>query len=210
LKRLGAVLVMVLILGACSTASVDRTQARRVVGSESGVRVDAEIFGEVMRTGSPVAITYEITNGRSERIAVADIIPVTSWDPEELLVTVDIGSEVPGEVMLPRLVAIEPGETKVFSTSARIAFPMPMPPGQQPPAVALRLKVNFLGDVEPFRALVGITEKAVADRALADALFPLWIERNEALYTGTVTLRWSTSQDPAIAPIQRSPRTGRF
>jgi hypothetical protein len=201
---------MVLILGACSTASVDKTQARRVVGSESGVRIDAEIFGELMRSGSPVPITYEITNGRSERIAVADIIPVTSWDPEELLVTVDIGSEVPGEVLLPRLMVIEPGEKKVFTTSARIAFAIPPAAGQSPPAVSLRLKVNFLGDVEPFRALLGITEKAVADRALADALFPLWIERNETLYTGTVTMRWSTSRDPVVAPVPRSPRTGRF
>ena len=96
--------------------------------------------------------------------------------------------------MLPRLVVIEPGETKSFSTIARVKFVMPPrnidPQFGMAPA-GFRLKLNFLGDTEPFRVLIGIKEAAVADAKLADALFPLWLERNEVVYTNAIPMRWA-------------------
>ena len=124
MKRTQLLVFASLSLAACASSTVNMSEPRRVVGTESSVRVDAEIIDEV-RPGSPVAITYQITNQRGEAIAVADILPDTSWDDETSTVTVSIGSEVPGEIMLPRLIRIGPGETKSFSTAARVTRMIP-------------------------------------------------------------------------------------
>ena len=111
-----------------------------------------------------MAITYEITNQRETAIAVADIIPETTWDGETRTLTVSIGSEVPGELMLPRLIRIGPGEKKSFSTVARPGRIIPS--ASADPAARnttlLRLKVNFLGgDMTPFAELLTMEAKGV-------------------------------------------------
>src|SRR5829696_2754464 len=86
------------ILAACSsTAPVDLTEPRRVVGTENDVRIDAEVFGETLSPNVNIPIKYDITNNRSTAILVADLNLLASYDPETLTVTVDIGSEIPGE-----------------------------------------------------------------------------------------------------------------
>ena len=165
-------------------------EPRRVVGTESAVRVDAQITDE-LRPGSPVGITYQITNQRGAAIAVADIVPETTWDSETGTVTVNIGSEVPGQVSLPRLIRIAPGETKQFSTSASVARAMPVRSADPRviPRTLLRLKVNFLGDTTPFSELLDIPEKMVVDQKRADELFDVWLERNEVVYTNAVPVK---------------------
>jgi len=166
-------------------------EPRRIVGTENAVRVDAQVRGDQIRPGSKVQVTYEITNMRSTAIAIAELVPATSYDQETNTFTVDVGSEVPGNELLPRLIEIAPGETQTFRLVANIQ-PI-MPPrslATELPPAGFRLKVNFLGDTKPFRALIGIPERAVADSALADALFPLWLERNEIVYTNSVPMRW--------------------
>lgn len=187
-------------------------EPRRVVGTQNSVRFDAELVGDEVRSGGHVPITYAITNQRSESIAVADLIPETSYDPETQTITVGIGSEVPGMLLLPRLLVIAPGEKKTFTTSARMALALPRRLDAKPtsPVLQLRLKLNFLGDTSgDFQTLIGISERSIADPKLADALFPLWLERNEVVYTNTVPMRWKTLQDPADAsrpaPVRRKP-----
>jgi hypothetical protein len=201
----------ILAFAACSTAKVDMSEPRRVVGTESAVRIDAEIRAEEIRPGTPVPFTYEITNERPEPIAVAEVVPVTTYDAETRTITVNIGSEVPGEQLLPRLIRIAPGEKKAFTGSARMAFTMQSTsadPRHNAPA-ALRLKVNFLGDTKPFAELVGIPEKAVADAKRADELFPMWVEQNEVVYTNAIPMRWVSAFEQTIAPQPTPVRRGR-
>lgn len=189
-------------------------EPRRLVGTENAVRVDAEIRDE-LRSGAPVAIAYQITNRRGSAIAVADILPETTFDAETRTVTVSIGSEVPGEVMLPRLIRIGPGETKSFSTAARIAPAVSRTADSgAPDSTLLRLKVNFLSDVEPFRELLDIPEKAVADARRAEQLFAVWLEKNEVVFTNAVPVRVTGRKppvpaDPGPASAARSVRRGR-
>jgi hypothetical protein len=205
----GVFLLGVLGLGGCASTTVDMAEPRRIVGTENSVRIDAQVSADQVSPGSHIPITYEITNQRDKAIAVAELIPQTTYDPDSRMFTVSIGSEVPGNTMLPRLVTIGPGEKKSFSALARVIYVLP--PRNVDPQVALapaglRIKVNFLGDTEPFRELIGIKEVAVSDPKLADALFPLWLERNEVVYTNAIPMRWSSRSGEIIgAPERRGP-----
>jgi hypothetical protein len=192
---------LVLLLAGCTTGAVDMNEPRRIVGTEESVRVDAQVTGDEVRPGSKVPVAYEVTNMRQTAIAIAEVVPVTSYDQETNTFTVDIGSEVPGNELLPRLVEIGPGQTQTFRIIANIQPLMPPRSLATPlPPAELRLKVNFLGDTKPFRMLIGIPERAVADHTLADQLFPLWLERNEIVYTNSVPMKWGERRaDPVTA-----------
>jgi hypothetical protein len=178
--------VMVLLMAACNSmtppaplskpGAIDMKEPRRMVGTENNVRVDAEIYGEEMIQGSSISIKYEITNQRATPILIADLIAQSNYDPDTRTVTVDIGSEIPGEELLPRLIAIPSGERRSFTAGAQINVRMPNSPWILKPH-ALQLRVNFLGDAAPFAMLVDIPERAVRDKKLAGELFPKWVER---------------------------------
>lgn len=204
----GVFLTGVLTLAGCASTTVNMAESRRIVGTENAVRVDAQVSADHVSPGSHVPITYEITNQRATAIAVAELVPETTYDPDSHMFTVSIGSEVPGNTMLPRLVTIDPGEKKSFSALARVIYVLP--PRNVNPQVAsappgFRLKVNFLGDTEPFRELIGIKEVAVSDAKLADELFPLWLERNEVVYTNAIPMRWGSRSSEFGAPERRGP-----
>lgn len=188
MKAFASLLVLAsLSLAGCASSAVNMSEPRRVVGTESSVRLDAQISDEV-RPGAPLAIQYEITNDRPHAIAVADILPETSWDGETRMVTISIGSEVPGTTMLPRLIRIGPGEKRQFTTTASLARVVPSRSAdpRATNSTLLRVRLNFLADTEPFAELIGIPEKAVANARRADELFAAWLEQNEVVYTNAV------------------------
>lgn len=182
-------------------------EPRRIVGTENAVRIDAQVTGDVVAPGAQIPVTYEITNQRSTAIAVADLIPQTTYDAETHTFTVQLGAEVPGNETLPRLVEIAPGEKKSFSVVARLSGIFPsrgVDPREAARPAEFRLKVNFLGDTQPFRQLIGIRENAIADAKLADELFPLWLERNEAVYTNTIPMKWvGNGARRGTSPVER-------
>lgn len=186
-----------LLAAACATAPVDLKEERRVVGTENGVRLDGLIRGDALTLMNSIPFSYDVTNERPLPIAVADIMPASTYDSESRIVTVSIGSEVPGHNLLPRLISIAPGEKKTFSGTihVRVLPEVSGDPFARPTPRTLQLKLNFLGDVQPFAQLVGIPQRAVSDPRLADSLFPLWLERNEVVLTGTVTMRWKAPVD---------------
>jgi hypothetical protein len=203
MKRVACALAF-LLAAACSTTSapvpaatpgsINMKEPRRMVGTENNVRVDAELYGEELVQGSSIAIKYEITNQRSSPILIADLIAQTNYDPDTRVVTVDIGSEIPGEEFLPRLISIPSGERRSFNTGAHINIRTPVNSPWVPRPSALQLRVNFLGDAAPFIKLVDIPEKAVHDPKLAAELFPKWVERNETVTTNSLPMRWQSAR----------------
>ncbi len=211
MKR-SAVLFLLLAIGCTSTKPVDMKESRRVVGTENGVRVDAEVFGDRLTPNMSLALKYDVTNQRGTSILIADILPQASYDSETHMVTVDIGTEIPGEQFLPRLIPIQSGEKKSFATGVRVVIVTNPTSPWQPRPNALRLKINFLGDTQPFEKLISIPERAVHDPQLADQLFAKWVERNETVTTNSLPMRWSagSAEDatPAAGPQRRGRRGG--
>lgn len=195
--------------GACATASktpVNQNEPRRVVGTDNDVRVDAEVVGDQLGSAVALPLKYDITNSRQATIAIADLVPETTYDEETQTVTISIGSEVPGASLLPHLISIKPGEKKSFSAVARVNI---MLPGGTPLARtprALRLKVNFLDDTAQFEKLIAMPEKSVYDPKLADELFPKWLERNETVYTNSLPMRWALPPPEEQSPASRRGR----
>jgi len=202
-----AALVFFLFLVACtSTKPVDMKEARRVVGTESDVRVDAEVYGDRLGPNITLPVKYDVTNHRKTTILIADLLPESNYDPETHMVTISIGSEIPGEQFLPRLIPIRPGERRSFSTAAHVVIVANPGSPWVPRPNALRLKVNFLSDPMPFEKLIAIPEKALHDPVLAAQLFPKWVEGNETVFTNTLPMRWNTVPDeptPATTPSRR-------
>ncbi len=201
--------ILILIFAACSTTQpVNMSEPRRVVGTDSDVRIDAEVYGDTLSPNINIPIKYDITNNRSTAILVADLLLNTTYDPDTLTVTVDIGSEIPGEQFLPRLISIPSGGKKSFSAAAHVAILLnPNATPFAPRPSALRLRVNFLGESGPFTKLIDIPEKAVHDPALASAIFTTWVEQNETVVTNTLPMRWrgtpAVDESPSVPARRR-------
>jgi len=212
-KRASIVLLL-FVAAACSTTKpVNMSEPRRVVGTENDVRIDAEVYGDTLTPNVNIPIKYDISNNRATSILIADLLLNATYDPDTLTVTVDIGSEIPGEQFLPRLIAIPSGGKKSFSAAAHVAImqnPSATPFAPRPNA--LRLRVNFLGDPKPFTKLIDIPEKAVRDPELAAAIFPKWVEQNETVVTNTLPMRWRGTAmiDNTVTPPGRRGRGSSF
>jgi hypothetical protein len=184
-------------------------EGRELVGTENDVRVDAEVLVDRVVVGSPITIRYSLTNGRPNPIAVADIVAVTTYDSDSRMLTVNVGSEVPGQQMLPRLIQLDSGQKRDFTIGASTNFPSGNGGGVVGPPRELRLKVNFLGNVQPFSMLVNMPEKALVDPKLADELFPKWIEGTESVITNSLPVHWAPrGDDPSAADAPRGRRRG--
>jgi hypothetical protein len=204
--------VLSLLVAACATApKVDMKEPRRLVATDNDVRLDAQVKVEMLGPSTDVPIDYVVTNNRQTAIAIAELLPNATYDADTQTVTVDLGSEVPGQEFLPRLIVIKPGEHRAFSSGARVIVPITELVNQNPfhryPS-GLRIRLNFLGDVQPFTKLVGISERAVRDPQLANELFPKWVDLNESVITSVLPMRWigtpaSNDGDVPIAPVRR-------
>jgi len=181
---------------------------RSIIGSENGVRVEARVRGETFKEASNINVSYEVINDRSTPVAIADIAAISSYDPEMRTVTLEVGSEVPGQQLLPRLVVIPPGGRKSFSAAAHMGVVHPTDAAFSRPPNALRVKVNFLGDTAPFEKLIDMQEKALHDPQLANELFPQWVERNEIVITNTLPMHWTAGRDGQPGAEWAPPRPG--
>jgi hypothetical protein len=183
-------------------------EERSIIGSENGVRVEARVRGETFKEASNINVSYDVINDRSTPVAIADIAAISSYDPEIRTVTLEIGSEVPGQQLLPRLVVIPAGGRKSFSAAAHMGVVHPTDAAFSRPPNALRVKVNFLGDTTPFEKLIDMQEKALRDPQLANELFPQWVERNEIVITNALPMHWTAGRDGQPGAEWAPPRPG--
>ncbi|HVT45063.1 MAG TPA: hypothetical protein VMT00_11775 [Thermoanaerobaculia bacterium] len=183
------IFVLAISAAACSsTGEIDRKELRRVVGTHSQVRLDAEFAAEQIHPSSVVRIKYEVENRREHAIAIADLHPIADYDHDSRTITISFGSEIPGAETV-KLIRIDPNEKRTFSRGARLnVFQRGASPLLARPRY-VRVKLNFLTDVAPI-------EEILASPAAADQLFPRWIESNEALFTNTIPIHWSRGQSP--------------
>ena len=192
MKRTGLLLLLV-VSAACATTSQpinESKEPRRAVGTENGVRIDVEVYSESLMPNSSIPIKYDITNHRNVTILVADLIPQGTYDSDSLTVTVNLGTEIPGENFLPRLIAIRPEERKSFSTSAHVAIVANPGTPWTPRPNGVRIRLNFLDDTATFSKLIEIPEKAIYDPKMASDLFQKWVENNETVITNILPMRW--------------------
>ncbi|MBI2215606.1 MAG: hypothetical protein HYU52_18315 [Acidobacteria bacterium] len=196
-------LLTVLLLASCASRGVDMEEPNRVLGKEDDVRVDAQFFAQGYSQGSNVSIVYEIENLRTAPIAFASMTPEIAYEGETGVFTVTVGSEVPGNELVPRLIEIKPGERVKLTAGGRLIVPVARDLLVMAPR-EIRLKLVYLKQVEPFRELIGIPEVAVRDPALADKLFPSWIEHSATVITNTSPIRWGARKPDDGAADRRN------
>lgn len=188
-------LVLIFLTGCASQRGVDFDESARLMGRESDVRIDAQISTIEVGIGSNLSLTYEIENLRENSIAIADIVPEVTYDNETGVVTILLGSEVPGNEFLPRLELIRSGERKTFQRGANLNVGSTARTHPR----SIRVRLSYLKNVEPFESLVGISEKAVYDPDLANELFLPWVENVQFVITNEVPLNWT--RRPTNSPV---------
>lgn len=180
IKRSAWILVA-LVCGQLQAAKVDMKDERRAVATDEGVRIDAELTNDFVQPHFPVGVTYQIENTTARLIGVAEKVCDATYDKESRTLTVSIGSEIPKDGLMPRVVVVKPGEKRTFK--AGVSFSGPAVPR------FVQIRVNILRDAAAFASLV---ERQLLD----DKLFDHWIESNQAIDLNVLPVRYR----PAMVP----------
>lgn len=193
----GSVVALLIAAGCASSSPATKPddkipvkEARVLVGQDHQIRLTARLATDRFAPNSLVAIRFDVENRRDEPIAVADIASESTYDSESRVITVNVGSEVPGNELLPRLVKIASGATATFRTTARVRGSFAGEEGQIVRPGSIRVNLHFLTGLEPFSRLIDIPEKSIHDPALAESLFTLWIDHSQAVATNDLPIRW--------------------
>jgi hypothetical protein len=183
-------LLTVVMASTALAATVDMNEAHRAVGRENNVRIDAQLLSEVVHSGMPIAITYQVQNLTDHAVAIAEKSSAASYDAETQTITVAIGSEIPPDGAMPRMATIAPGEKKTFQVSTSIHSTMARIGRLGPRFV--QIKVNVLRNILPFRELIERQQRSPASGALPlnDQLFEQWLDGNDTIYLNTLPIRY--------------------
>ena len=184
--------VLSILTQAVDAASVDMNDPRRALGREDDVRIDAQVAQDTVFPGSPINVTYQVHNLTTSPIAIANRTADLSYDADTGTITLSLGAEVPANGVMPQLSVIGPGEKKTFTGGA--TFNVAVAAGRSPysnvPRV-VRVKVNVLRNVEPFRELIRPHAPGLAPVMLSDAQFDAWLESNDAIFLNDVPVRFT-------------------
>ncbi len=164
-------------------AKINMKDSRRAVGTDDGIRIDAELINESIDPHAPIGVMYRIENSTTHPIAVAEKSCEATYDHDSQTVTVSVGSEIPQGGVMPRIVVIKPGEKKTLSAGASL---------RQPGAPRfVQILVNVLRNADAFLTL---HEKQKLD----DAQFDHWIETNDAIELNAIPVTYSTRPTAAM------------
>jgi hypothetical protein len=187
-------LLITLIATAGNAAKVNMNDPRRAVGAEDDVRVDAQLTNEVVSTGAPLGVTFQIYNLSPRTVAVADKVCEASYDGESRTITLSVGSEVPKGGELPRLVTIPPGEKRTFTTGANVNLRPTLAKQRMTTPAFVQIKVNVLRDVTPFAALMERASRASTTTVLSDAEFDEWLSANASIELNVIPVRYHVAE----------------
>lgn len=195
-----------LVAASASAERIDMKDPRRVVGRENDVRVDAQLVGEFVSAHSTIGVIYQIQNFSTQAIAFADRVCDSSYDSESRTITISIGSEVPANGEMPRLVTILPGEKKTFSTGAMPRMNESRTPFSGVPRF-VQIRVNVLRDLGPFLPLIEQQGRERAAIALTDQQFDQWLESKDSIVLNAMPVRYRGGEVNRLSDAsQRSPR----
>lgn len=207
-RRSGLVVVVVTFASVTSLIGamrVDPHEARRFVGREDDVRVDAQLITPNLRPNGTVSVVFEIQNFRNEPIALDPSATSSEYDEQTGTATVIVGAEIPDAKKPNRLVVVNSGEKKSFTTAARLSMPLSAAVAAHRQPQLVQVKVNYLGDVKPFAALI-----ASNGAKAGDALFPQWVENNVAVVTNSVPFDIAATPASVTDAEQRRPAAGSY
>jgi hypothetical protein len=176
-------------------AGIDMDNPHRATGREGDVRVDAQLSVNSVTPGSPIGVVFQIRNLSGSAVAVAERESDASYDQDTRTVTVAVGSEVPPDGNMPRMVLIRPGESRLLRASATPmlnAAAIRQSMGGAPRYV--RIKVAIMRDVQPFQAL--IDRPARERQPLPDHLFEKWFECNETILLNAIPVEFVPARAP--------------
>jgi hypothetical protein len=189
---LSLIAAIVLIPSAFAGGGIDMDDPRRTVGREDNVRVDAQLIQDTVSPGTPISITYQIENASKAPVAVADKVMDASYDQDSRTITVSIGSEVPADGKMPRVVTVAPGEKKVFRAGVTPSFGAAAARSTLAPPRYVQIKVSILRDLDPFAKLI---TPSSAGQTLSDELFDRWFESNDTIFLNAVPVRFSAQRN---------------
>ena len=184
----------IVLLPSAFAGDIDMDDPRRTVGREGNVRVDAQLIQDTVSPGSPIGVTYQIENSGTTPVAVADKVSDATYDTDSRTITVSIGSEVPSDGKMPRVVMVAPGEKKVFRIGVTPSLGAAAARSSLAPPRYVQIKVSILRNLAPFAHL--IARQTGAAQALPDDLFDRWFESNDTIFLNAVPVRFSSRRNP--------------
>lgn len=186
-----AVLTSVLVVVSARAAHLDMSDPKRALGREDNVRVDAQLIHDTVSSGSPVGVAYQIENLSQKTIAIADKVCDVTYDRDSRTITVSIGSEVPPNGEMPRLITIASGQKKTFTSGAILHVPAPT---TRSPFIAVpqyvEIHVNVLREIGPFEQLIVDQERATAPIMLTDQQFDDWLDSNDTIFLNALPVHY--------------------
>jgi hypothetical protein len=191
-RLLFPLIAAIVLIPAAFAGDIDMDDPRRTVGREDNVRVDAQLIQDTVSPGTPISITYQIENASNAPVAVADKVLDASYDQDSRTITVSIGSEVPADGKMPRVVTVAPGEKKVFRAGVTPSFGAAAARSSLAPPRYVQIKVSILRDLDPFAKLIA---QSSAGQTLSDELFDRWFESNDTILLNAVPVRFSAQRN---------------
>lgn len=175
---------------AALAADLDMNDPHRAVGRENDVRIDAQLLSDVINTGSPIAVTYQIQNLTDQTVAIAEKSCSASYDADTQTITLALGSEIPPDGAMPKMATIGPGEKKIFRAATSVQSAM-VRTGRLGPRF-VQIKVSVLRNLGPFRELLDRQKRSPAHGAmpLSDAQFEQWLDGNDTIYLNELPIRF--------------------
>jgi hypothetical protein len=168
-------LLLALLSAAVNAAALDWNDPRRAVGTNDGIRIDAQLTTDFVSPHFPIGIEYQIRNLSLHAVGIVDRRCEASFDGDSRTIVLSVGSEIPVGGEMPALVIIAPGETKTLRAGA--AFSGPVVPR------FVRIVVNVLRDLAAFLPLR-------EHQRLSDAQFDQWLETKDSIALNAIPVRY--------------------